>query len=80
VILFNPFMQIQKVLDRVEDLEKEIQKVKRSLFPHIEISPISKKRMHDAALDFLKLQEIPDIIDIDSVELVRRERKHAGGY
>jgi hypothetical protein len=74
-------MQIQRVLNRVEKLEREIQKVKRSLYTCTEFSRIkSKKRMHNAALDFLKLQDIPDKIKIDSVELVRRERKHARGY
>lgn len=74
-------MQIQKVLNRVENLEKEIQKVKRSLYSYTEISRIkSKKRMHKAALDFLKLQDIPDKIKIEAVELVRQERKHARGY
>lgn len=74
-------MQIQKVLNRVENLEKELQKVKRSLYSYPEASRIkSKKKMHNAALDFLKLQDIPDKIKIDSVELVRRERKHARGY
>jgi hypothetical protein len=74
-------MQIQKVLNRVENLEKEIQKIKRSLYSYTEISRIkSKKRMHKAALDFLKLQDIPDKIKIEAVELVRQERKHARGY
>ncbi len=74
-------MRIQKVLNRVESLEKEILKVKRNLYSCTEVSHIkSKKRMHNAALDFLKLQDIPDIIKLDSVELVRQERKHARGY
>jgi len=74
-------MQIQKVLNRIEFLEKEMQKVKRSMYSYTEVSRIkSKKRMHNAALNFLKLQDIPDKIKMDSVELVRRERKHARGY
>ena len=74
-------MQTQRFLNRVEKLEKEIQKVKRSLYACTKVSSIkSKKRMHNAALDFLKLQDIPDKIKIDSVEQVRRERKHARGY
>ena len=74
-------MKIQRVLNRVEKLEKEIQKVKRSLYTYTEVSRIkSKNRMHNAALDFLKLQDSPDKIKIDSVELVRGERKHARGY
>ncbi len=71
-------MQIRKALNQVERLEKEILEVKRSLYSSSEFSRIkSKKRMHSAALDFLKLQDIPDKIKIDSVELVRQERKHA---
>ncbi len=74
-------MRIQKVLNRIENLEKEILKVKRSLYSSTEVSRIkSKKRMHSAALAFLKIQDIPDKIKIDAVELVRRERKHARGY
>jgi hypothetical protein len=41
---------------------------------------LPKKRMPNATLEFLKLQEAPDKIKIDSVELVRQERKHARGY
>ncbi len=74
-------MQIRKVLNRVESLEKEILAVKLSLYSSTEVSRIkSKRRMHNAALDFLKLADIPDKIKIDSVELVRQERKHARGY
>lgn len=74
-------MQVQKVLNRMEILEKEMHKVRRSLYPQIEVSITRpKKAMHRAALDFLKLKDIPDRIEISSVELVRKERKHARGY
>ncbi len=65
----------------MEILEKEMHKVRRSLYPQIEVSITRpKKAMHRAALDFLKLKDIPDRIEISSVELVRKERKHARGY
>ncbi len=74
-------MQVQKVLNRMEILEKEMHKVRRSLYSQIEVSITRpKKTMHRAALDFLKLKDIPDRIEISSVELVRKERKHARGY
>jgi len=39
-----------------------------------------EKEMHKAALDFLKLKDIPDKIEISSVEMAISERKHAQGY
>ncbi len=74
-------MQVQKVLKRMNKLEKEIQELRQGLYSQIEISSIKpKKTMNKAALDFLKLKDIPDKIEISSVELVRKERKHAKGY
>ncbi len=74
-------MQIQKALNRMEILEKEMQRVRRSLISHVEISLTrQKKTMHKAALDFLNLKNMPDIIELGSVELIRKERKHARGY
>jgi len=62
-------------------LEKEIQELRRGLYSPAEVSSIKpKKAMHKAALDFLKLKDIPDKIEISSVELIRKERKHARGY
>ena len=74
-------MQVQKVLGRMRKLEKEMRELRRGLYSQIEVSVIKPKRgMHRAALDFLKLKEIQDKIEISSVELVRKERKHARGY
>ncbi len=74
-------MQVQKALNRMEKLEKEMQEIRRSLYSQIEVSLTkSKKKMHKAALDFLKLKDLPDEIEISSVELVRKERKHGRGY
>ena len=74
-------MQVQKALNRMEKLEKEMHEVRRSLYSQLGVSLTkSKRRMHNAALDFLKIKEIPDKIEIDSVDLVRKERKHARGY
>lgn len=62
-------------------LEKELRELRRGLYSQMEVSSIKpKKAMHKAALDFLKLKDIPDKIEISSVELVRKERKHARGY
>ncbi len=75
------FMQAQKMLNRMKKLEKEMQEISRSLYSQIGASlTVPKKRMHKAALDFLKLKEIPDKTEISSVELVRKERKHARSY
>ena len=73
-------MQVQKVLNRMKLLENEMEKVRRSLYSQIEVSITRPKVMHRAAIDFLKLKEIPDKIEMSSVELVRKERKHARGY
>lgn len=74
-------MQVQKALNRMEILEKEMQRVRRSLISQVEISLTrQKKTMHKAALDFLNLKNIPDRIELGSVELIRKERKHARGY
>jgi hypothetical protein len=74
-------MQAQKVLSRMDKLEKEMSEIRRSLHTQIEISLTnSKSKMHKAALDFIKLEDIPDTFEIGSVELVRQERKHARGY
>ena len=74
-------MQSRRVLNRMKKLEKELQELRRGLYSQMEVSSIkSKKAMHKAALDFLKLKDIPDKIEINSVELIRKERKHARGY
>ncbi len=74
-------MQARKVLNRIKKLEKEMQELRRGLYSQMEVSSIKpKKAMHKAALDFLKLKDIPDKIEINSVELIRKERKHARGY
>lgn len=74
-------MQIQKVLSRMKKLEKEIQELRKGLYSQMRVSSIKpKKSMHKAALDFLKLKDIPDKTEINSVELIRKERKHARGY
>ena len=74
-------MQVQKALNRMRKLEKEMQELRRGLYSQMGVSSIKpKKAMHKAALDFLKLKDIPDKIEISSVELVRKERKHARGY
>ncbi len=65
----------------METLEKEMQRVRRSLISQVGISLTrQKKAMHKAALDFLNLKNIPDRIELGSVELIRKERKHARGY
>ncbi len=74
-------MQAQKVLNRMKRLEKELHELKRGLYSQMKVSSITgKRRMHNAALGFLKLKDIPDKIEISSVELVRKERKHGRGY
>ncbi len=74
-------MQIQNVLSRMKKLEKEIQELRKGLYSQMRVSSIKpKKSMHKAALDFLKLKDAPDKIEINSFELVRKERKHARGY
>lgn len=74
-------MQAQKVLTRMKKLEKEMQELKKSIYSQTRVcAVIPKKTMHKAALDFLKLKDIPDKIEISSVEMVRTERKHARGY
>lgn len=65
----------------MKKVEREIQELRRGLYSQLEVSVTKpKKRMHRAALDFLKLKEIRDKIEISSVELLRKERKHARGY
>jgi hypothetical protein len=74
-------MQVQRELTKMKKLEKEAWKLRNSIYSQTEGSIIKpKKVMHKAALDFLKLKDIPDAIEISSVELVRNERKHARGY
>lgn len=71
-------MQVQKVLGRMRKLEKEMHELRRGLYSRTEVHIVKQKRgMHRAALDFLKLKEIQDKIEISAVELVRKERKHA---
>jgi hypothetical protein len=74
-------MQSQKVLTRMKKLEKEIRELRIGINSQTGISIVKPRtEMHKAALDFLKLKDIPDKIEISSVELVRKERKHARGY
>ena len=74
-------MQVQKVLGRIKKLEKEMQELRRGLYSQIEVPIVKQKReMHKAALDFLKLKEVQDKIELSAVELVRKERKHERGY
>ena len=74
-------MQVQKVLTRMKKLEKEMQELRKGIYSQTRVCAVkSKKEMHKAALDFLKLKDIPDNIEISSVEMVRTERKHARGY
>ncbi len=74
-------MHVQKVLNRMKKLETEMQELRRGLYSQMEFSSIKpKKTMHKAALEFLKLKDIPDKIEINSIEMVRKERKHARGY
>ncbi len=71
---------MRESVDRIfSKLEKEVQELRLCLYSQTEVSSIKpKKAMHKKALDFLKLKDIPDKIEISSVELVRKERKHAG--
>ena len=74
-------MQVQKVLSRMKKLEKEMRELRQNLYSNREISAIKpKKGMHKAATNFLKLKDVPDKIEFCSVELIRKERKHARGY
>jgi len=74
-------MQVQKVLTRMKKLEKEMQELRSSIYSNVKVSRIkSKKGMHKAALDFLTLKDIPDKLELDSIEIIRNERKHAIGY
>jgi hypothetical protein len=74
-------MQTQKVMSRMKKLEKEMQELRCNIYSNIKVSGIkSKKEMHKAAQDFLKLKDIPDKPGFDSVEMIRSERKHARGY
>ena len=74
-------MQTRRVLAMMKKLEKEIQELRRGLYSHLEVSASkSKKGMHRAATEFLELKNIRDKIEAGSVELIRKERKHARGY
>ena len=74
-------MQAKRVLARMKKLEKEMQELRRGLYSHLEVSASKpKKAMHRAATEFLELKNIQEKIDADSVELIRKERKHARGY
>ncbi|HEY9205925.1 MAG TPA: hypothetical protein VIO58_08385 [Candidatus Methanoperedens sp.] len=74
-------MQGQKALNRMKRLEKEMHELKCSIYSQMKASSITgKRKMHNAALGFLKLKDIPDKIELSSVELVRKERKHGRGY
>lgn len=74
-------MQVQKLMSRMKKLEKEMQELRSSIYSNVKVSRIkSKTRMHKAALDFLILKNIPDKLELDSVEMIRNERKHARGY
>ncbi|NJD53694.1 MAG: hypothetical protein FIB07_12600 [Candidatus Methanoperedens sp.] len=65
----------------MKKLEKEMQELRSSIYSNVKVSRIkSKTRMHKAALDFLILKNIPDKLELDSVEMIRNERKHARGY
>lgn len=68
-------------MSRMKKLEKEMQELRSSIYSNVKVSRIkSKTRMHKAALDFLILKNIPDKLELDSVEMIRNERKHARGY
>ncbi len=74
-------MQAKRVLARMKKLEKEMQELRRGLYSHFEVSASKpKKAMHRAATEFLELKSIQDKIEMSSVELIRKERKHARGY
>jgi len=65
----------------MKKLEKEMQELRKGIYSQTRDSADKpKKAMHKAALDFLKLKDIPDNIEISSVEMIRTERKHARGY
>lgn len=73
-------MQVQRVLTRLKKLEKEMQELRKGIHSQTRVSAVKPNAMHKAALDFLNLKDIPDKIEISSVEMVRAERKHARGY
>ena len=65
----------------MKKLEKEMQELRKGIYSQTRVSAVKpKKEMNKAALDFLKLKDIPDKIEISSIEMVRTERKHARGY
>lgn len=57
-------------------LDEDMLRVIRRFYSKIKLTK-EKRAMHKAALDFLKLKDIPDKIELGSVELVRKERTHA---
>lgn len=74
-------MQALRVLARMKKLEKEMQELRRGLYSRLEVTASKpKKAMHRAATEFLELKNIQDKIEASSVELIRKERKHARGY
>lgn len=74
-------MQAKRVLARMKKLEKEMQELRRGLYSRLEETASKpKKAMHRAATEFLELKNIQDKIEAGSVELIRKERKHARGY
>ncbi len=65
----------------MKKLEKEMQELKQGLYSRFEVSASKpKKAMHRAATEFLEIKNIQDKIEVSSVELIRKERKHARGY
>ena len=74
-------MQAKRVLARMKKLEKEMQELRRGLYSHLEVTASKpKKAMHRAATEFLELKNVQDKFEAGSVELIRKERKHARGY
>ena len=69
-------MQDQEVLIRLENLEKEIFEIKRAIYIRADIPEQTSNEMHNAALEFLRLEGIPNKTELLAVEVIRRERKH----
>ena len=68
--------QDQEGLIRLKNLEKEISEIKRAIYIRGDIPEQISNEMHNAALEFLRLEEVPNKTELSAIEIIRRERKH----
>ena len=68
--------QDQEGLIRLENLEKEISEIKRAIYIRGDIPEQISNEMNNAALEFLRLEEVPNKTELSAIEIIIRERKH----